>query len=306
LLMLKSTRNCHITDVKTLPDPRYVKLTVSIDEIFQSEYYEASMDVYNRSLSYKKKKLFAFGQYFWINIPSISAYEWHPMCVVNSSFSKKQCIFVVQKKPPKKADDTALGDGAPPKEEWSDAVCKLGEDGYEGRELVIDRMMEIKLDGPYGEPIIIDAYRKILIVVGGVGFVSYISFFEYMLKRAIKEETQISVDLVWLCKSPKIFLAFKSILREYSTRFDQDPERLFDIRLFYTERIQNAEVSEIETSIKLSLEYGRPNLIKELSYIEGLGTFTLVMASGPPSLLQSTQKVAVRFGAHYREESFVL
>jgi len=176
----------------------------------------------------------------------------------------------------------------------------------DGRRCVINRMMEIKLDGPYGEPIIIDAYRKILIVVGGIGFVSYISFFEYMLKRAIKDETQISVDLVWLSKSPKIFLAFKSILREYAARFDNDPERLFDIRLFYTQRIQSSKVSEIESSVKLSLEYGRPNLLKELSYIEGLGTFTLVMASGPKQLLQSTQKVAVRFGAHYREESFVL
>eukprot|EP00483_Globobulimina_turgida_P001285 UN01287 len=167
-------------------------------------------------------------------------------------------------------------------------------------------MMEIKLDGPYGEPIIIDAYRKILIVVGGVGFVSYISFFEYMLQRAIKEETQISVDLVWLAKSPQVFLGFQSILSKYAARFDNDPERLFDIRLFYTDRVQSSEVSEIQSRIKLTLEYGKPNLIKELSYIEGLGTFTLIMASGPKLLLQSMQRVAVRFGAHYRQESFVL
>jgi len=71
-------------------------------------------------------------------------------------------------------------------------------------------------------------------------------------------------------------------------------------------RVKNAQVSEIESSVKLSLEYGRPDLIRELSYIEGLGTFTLILASGPPELLLSTKKVAVRFGAHYREESFVL
>ena len=307
MLMIKSTRIAHIKDIKSLPDPRYVQLTVSMDEIFKSEVYEASIDVYNKSLSNKEKKLFPFGQYFWLNIPSISAYQWHPICVVNSSFYKKECTFIIQKKESLlfEADKEISNEGN--ENEWCEQVVKLGESGNnEERNKVLNRMMEIKLDGPYGEPIIIDAYRKILIVVGGIGFVSYISFFQYMLKRAIRDETQISVDLVWLCKDPKIYLAFKSILREYSARFDNDPERLFDIRLFHTQRVPSSQVSEIESSIQLSLEFGRPNLIKELSYIEGLGTFTLVMASGPPSLLQATQRVAVRFGAHYRQESFVL
>jgi len=292
LLMVKSTRIAHVTKVCRLPDPRYVKLTVRMDEVFKSEHYEASMDVYNKSLNGRRKKLFAFGQFFWMCVPSISPFQWHPLCVVDSSLSKRECTFVVQA--PK------AGDGS----SWSERVCALSEKEKKG--VVCDKMMELKLDGPYGEPIVIDAYRKILMVVGGAGFVSYISFFSYMLRRAIKEETQISVDLVWLCKDPKIYMAFQAILREYSARFDNDPERLFDIRLFYTQRVAPAEVSEIESSIKLSLEFGRPNLVKELSYIEGLGTFTLVMASGPPALLESTQKVAVRFGAHYREESFVL
>eukprot|EP01083_Nonionella_stella_P072516 195589_1 len=293
LLMLKSTRIAHITGVASLPDTRYVAVKVSIDEIFKSEVYEAAMDVYNKVLPRKQRKLFGFGQYFWINIPSISKYEWHPICCYDSNFSSQEAQFIVQQKNAVDKNEH---------KEWSEKVCDLADDD----EKVLDRMMEIKLDGPYGESIIIDAYRKILIVVGGVGFVSYISFFEYMLKRAVMEETQISVDLVWLCKSPHILLAFKSILRQYADRFDNDPERLFDVRLFYTQRVQSSVCSEIESQLKLSLEFGRPNLCKELSYIEGLGTFTLVMASGPPDLLKATQRVAVRYGAHYRQEQFVL
>ena len=303
MLMWKCTRIAHVLDIQRLNDQRYVEISVSVDEIFKSEIYEAHMDIYNKSLSNKDKKLFVFGQYFWINIPSVSSYEWHPICCVNSSLAKRECTFIIQKKQIKK--ETLELTQSNNSNEWCEKVCDL----VHSKEKIVNKMMEFKLDGPYGEPIIIDAYRKILIVVGGVGFVSYISFFEYMLKRAIRDETQISVDLVWLSKSPKIYLSFKSILREYAARFDNDPERLFDIRLFYTQRIQSSEVSEIQLSLgKLSLEYapGRPNLMKELSYIEGLGTFTLIMASGPAKLLQATQKVAVRYGAHYRQESFVL
>eukprot|EP01084_Bolivina_argentea_P313236 542423_1 len=297
LLMYKSTRILHIIDIKQLYDERYIQITCKIDEIFASELYEAKLNVYNKTLKNINKKLFSFGQYFWINIASISKYEWHPICCVNSNFVKKECIFIIQKKDVNNVSYNS--------NEWSSKICN-NLIVNKNKNKILNRMMEIKFDGPYGEPIIIDAYRKILIVVGGIGFVSYISFFEYMLTKAICDETQISVDLVWLAKSPKIFLSFKKILKQYAQRFDNDPERLFDIRLFYTQRIQSIQISEIQSSIKLSIEYGRPNLIKELSYIEGLGTFTLIMASGPKLLLKNTQKVAVRYGAHYRQESFVL
>merc|ERR1712154_755697 len=55
LLMLKSTRIAHITDIELLPDPRYVQITVSIDEIFKSEVFEADIDfIINHYLSKRR------------------------------------------------------------------------------------------------------------------------------------------------------------------------------------------------------------------------------------------------------------
>eukprot|EP00483_Globobulimina_turgida_P006478 UN06488 len=111
--MYKATRIVHITDIVPLLDERYCKVVCSVDEIFKSEVYEASMDVYNKSLGVEEKKLFAFGQYFWMNIPCISPYEWHPMCCVDSNFHAKECTFIVQK-------DGGKGHG---EGEWCEKVC---------------------------------------------------------------------------------------------------------------------------------------------------------------------------------------
>ena len=180
MLMWKCTRIAHVLDIQRLNDQRYVEISVSVDEIFKSEIYEAHMDIYNKSLSNKDKKLFVFGQYFWINIPSVSSYEWHPICCVNSSLAKRECTFIIQKKQIKK-ETLELTQNSSNNNEWCEKVCDL----VHSKEKIVNKMMEFKLDGPYGEPIIIDAYRKILIVVGGVGFHLYICNIEKRISRRL-------------------------------------------------------------------------------------------------------------------------
>jgi len=173
--------------------------------------------------------------------------------------------------------------------------------------------MDIKIDGPYGNPVIIDAYRKIIIIVNDIGFTGLIQFFDYMLNKAIKEETQISIDLLWFEHTPKIFLLYKSMLKQYKNNFDGDPDRLFDIRLFYTSKISKNEniksIKEYRSQLYgLSLEFTEYDidLTKELSYIDGLGTFTLVLASGTSNIINKAKQLSIKYGSHFRQELLTL
>lgn len=253
-----------ITDVEQLSHSPFIKFTIAVHNTVQNNEHD----------NY-------FGKYFLVNIPEISKYEWHPLTVSNMQVNENETEyeFIVSNN----------GD-------WTAKICDFGSNSSLVGSVV-------RLDGMYGEPIISDAYRKVLIICDGIGFISYIAFFQHMLHRAIRDESQLSVDLVWICDSPQILVHFAPMLKLYSNKFDADPERLFDVRVFFTNTgISDHERNEIESEIHLTLEEGSPNLMRELSYIQGLGTFTLILANGSSALLNETRKIAVNFSAHYREE----
>ena len=178
---------------------------------------------------------------------------------------------------------------------------------------VPESLCEIRLDGPYGIPMIHDAYRKILLVVDGAGYTAALGYFEYMLDLAVRGETQISVDLVWIAYDPHMFLPFQDCLRKYSKHYNNDPDRLFDVRLFYYMALSRDKVTAISTRCELVLEKGfdkhgnnKLRLLDELDYLHKLGSFTLIMAFGSEHLLTQCKRIAFRVGAHYRCDPFTL
>lgn len=317
----KQTRQCHVQSLtlsKSL-SKNLIELSIGFDEIFGDETKH----------NLGNNQLFEFGMFVYIKIWQVSRFEWQPFRIIACSSQNGIAKFLIWRNEQGGDGNLSLN--------WANKLHKLARSVDGNSEEM--RKLDVSVCGPYGEPLIVDSYRKILLIAEEMGITSMIGFFAYMLEKAIAEATQVSVDLIFIANNPKIFLQFQEVFALYSKKFDGNSERLFDVRLFY--RVSSSSdssddtITKIEEKVGLTLEEGTPDLVKELQYLEGtcffffifckrwhvsqyeytrnicyycvyckigLGTFTLIIVNGSESIIRQSERVAVRFGAHFRAD----
>jgi ferredoxin-NADP reductase len=141
---------------------------------------------------------FRAGDYVMLNVPAISALDWHPFSV--SSNPNKPDTFTVH----------VLSNGE------STFTGMLASKVKQNKQRNVD--FAVKLEGPYGQVALANwqtTYTRLVFVCGGIGATPIMSFLADLLhRRQTRQANHLqAVHLVWVVRSPEpIKLWFPDLL----------------------------------------------------------------------------------------------
>eukprot|EP00746_Dinoflagellata_sp_MGD_P125978 gnl/MRDRNA2_/MRDRNA2_60900_c0_seq1.p1 gnl/MRDRNA2_/MRDRNA2_60900_c0~~gnl/MRDRNA2_/MRDRNA2_60900_c0_seq1.p1 ORF type:complete len:829 (-),score=87.29 gnl/MRDRNA2_/MRDRNA2_60900_c0_seq1:59-2200(-) len=242
------------------------------------------------------------GQYCFVNVPAISAFDWHPFSLSSSPFDGFAQMFIKN-----------MGPGT-----FTDKLYKLAKDHDEGSSLVLN------VDGPYGSSLDPRGYSAILLIAGGIGITPMHSTFRMLSQLAQRQELPASLQLVrliWIGRSMELFAILLDSLAQLNL-----PGK-FEVVLYLTngERTQQQLTEKSSAAVQASLdakleELGDPPLIpqivsgrpcfdtmfEELEHFKDHGP-VLVKGCGPEPMILASQKAARRRNhIVYESELFTL
>lgn len=152
------------------------------------------------------------GQYFFINIPSLSLHEWHPFTA--SAVLDDGLIFYV-KVAPKRISAVSMHSRASETDSeflqlrrlpWSQRLAQLAEAGCVVPPLV-------RIYGPFGH-LEYTNYESLLLFAGGIGITPMIAIFTHLRKQAVLGQLPVklkTVVLVWMSRTVAEFRMFEEI-----------------------------------------------------------------------------------------------
>lgn len=136
------------------------------------------------------------GQYFNINIPSISLNEWHPFTA--SAVLPDGIYFYIKAMRP--ARDAVCGYHRVP---WTARLAALVQEAK--------AIPTVRLGGPYGNTHF-DDYANMVLFAGGIGITPMIAIFNDLLRRAMAGQAPRHIKtatLVWMTRSVSDFRLFE-------------------------------------------------------------------------------------------------
>jgi len=271
--MIRFTKACSTVMVHTLnvqSDPAVVKLAYTIES--------GGVGPWSGKFTPLKHEA---GQYCFINVPSISHYQWHPFTISSSPTDALTSHHI-----------KSMGNNT-----WTDQLVKLArkfESEAPLHELVVN------VDGPYGLPLDYAQYRTITLVAGGIGITPIIGIYSYLYSLAKSTQFPISLEtvkLIWVVRDPRIFASFQEIF--HSVASDSCGGK-FIIDLYATNK--DTESSGVLPHYK----HGRPDLFTTLASLAPYSISSLVFACGPEQLMDDCANVTMQYGLDFRRETFEL
>jgi NADPH oxidase len=188
------------------------------------------------------------GQWLFIQIPSISGWQWHPFTITSAPEDPYVSVHIRQV-----GDWTrALGDlvGVGPSVvqaltkqalagEYKDEKSSLGPNRGDFVELDTSRALpQVRIDGPYGAPAEDVFNVEVAVLVGaGIGVTPFASILKHIWYRQRKGNVGSlkRVEFFWVCRDAPSFGWFQSLLQEVEAA-QADPNFL-RINIYLTQKI---------------------------------------------------------------------
>ena len=243
------------------------------------------------------------GQYLFINIPSISKFQWHPYTISSTPEEKFVSIHL-----------RIVGD-------WTREVADLMQK-YKNNKMENSIFPKIKIDGPYGAPSE-DLYNyKVAMLIGaGIGVTPAASLLKSVWYRYYHKKPMPLSKLYfyWLNRDVEAFSWFQSLL---ATLEETVPSSKLEIHTYLTgqqnlDNVQNISCNWDEdddpvTRLKSRTRYGRPewkmvfgNVEKECRGVKEVGVFYCGAGALGKQLVQECKRFSSRKCAFvFRKEKF--
>jgi hypothetical protein len=249
------------------------------------------------------------GQHVYLNVPEISQLEWHPFSISSAAEDRVTTHHIKSQGP-----STFTG-------KLHDLFRQAIEEGRLSK-------VRVNVDGPYGVPLEYQRYEKIIFVAGGIGITNIHSSFKtlYVLAKAgLLPVTR--VHLIWVAKDASYFDMFQDTFRIVGR---DSLHARFKVSCYVTqeESVNSGKSSSAGSSSSsnhkgssgyngasskngslngsVPIEFGRPNLLRELVGLSAYGMHALVAASGPPELREMCHRLAIKCGVDFQDECFQL
>lgn len=157
------------------------------------------------------------GQWLFLQIPSISKYQWHPFTITSCPFDEYVSVHIRQVGDFTQALGDALGAG--------NAQAMFYEDEKGMYEVALQngqQMPALRIDGPYGAPAEDVFENEIAVLIGtGIGVTPWASILKniWHLRNSPNPPTRLRrVEFIWVCKDSGSFEWFQTLLSSLETQ----------------------------------------------------------------------------------------
>ncbi|KAI1348449.1 cytochrome b-245 heavy chain subunit beta [Xylaria sp. FL0043] len=265
------------------------------------------------------------GQWLFLQVPSVSNYQWHPFTITSCPYDPYVSVHVRQVGDFTRALGDAVGAGG--------AQAKLyeGVDPMGMYEVALQngqQMPSLRIDGPYGAPAEDVFDNEIAVLIGtGIGVTPWASILKniWHLRNSPNPPTRLRrVEFIWVCKDTGSFEWFQTLLSSLESQSSEAARipgsngvEFLKIHTFLTQKLDidtaqnivlNSVGSDVDplTELKARTNFGRPNFasifeamrngILDRTYINGLEgsmqTTVGVYFCGPSAAARDIQKAA--------------
>jgi len=243
--------------------------------------------------------------YCFVSMPNVDPFQFHPFSVSNS-LNHTKTEFLIK--------DMKSERGGQSNDEEDEKKCltpaifthRLRDlaVAMEGNQYLASQLFVI-IEGPYGVDCDFAAYDKVVLIAGGIGITPMHNVFatihdEIVAGNATKVPEMV---LLWVVRYPETFTMFQRTL----DNINQHRVPHMELMLYATRGAKHSSGSEVCDEISgVRWRQARPDLKKDLNFLENYGSRALVYACGPEPLIIDAKAVAYEFGCHFRRETFEL
>ncbi|KAI0467176.1 cytochrome b-245 heavy chain subunit beta [Xylaria cf. heliscus] len=265
------------------------------------------------------------GQWLFLQVPSLSNYQWHPFTITSCPYDPYVSVHIRQVGDFTRALGDAVGAGG--------AQAKLyeGVDPMGMYEVALQngqQMPALRIDGPYGAPAEDVFDNEIAVLIGtGIGVTPWASILKniWHLRNSPNPPTRLRrVEFIWVCKDTGSFEWFQTLLSSLESQSSEAARipgsngvEFLKIHTFLTQKLDidtaqnivlNSVGSDVDplTELKARTNFGRPNFLNifeamrngilDRTYINGLEgsmqTTVGVYFCGPTVAARDIQKAA--------------
>ncbi|KAI0023833.1 ferric reductase like transmembrane component [Xylariomycetidae sp. FL0641] len=295
------------------------KRTTKITRVVRHPYDVVEIQFEKPSFKYKA------GQWLFLQVPSVSGYQWHPFTITSCPYDPYVSVHVRQVGDFTRALGDAVGAGGAQAKLY-DGVDPMGM--YEVALQNGQQMPLLRIDGPYGAPAEDVFDNEIAVLIGtGIGVTPWASILKniWHLRNSPNPPSRLRrVEFIWVCKDTGSFEWFQTLLsslESQSTEAARIPGsngvEFLKIHTYLTQKLdmdthQNIVLNSVGaehdplTELKSRTNFGRPdfyrmfdtmrNGILDRTYINGLEgsmqTTVGVYFCGPSAAARDIQKAA--------------
>lgn len=218
------------------------------------------------------------GQWLFLQVPSISGYQWHPFTITSCPYDPYVSVHVRQVGDFTRSLGDAVGAGAAQSKLY-EGVDPMGM--YEVALQNGQQMPMLRIDGPYGAPAEDVFENEIAILIGtGIGVTPWASILKniWHLRNSPNPPRRLRrVEFIWVCKDTGSFEWFQTLLsslESQSTEAARIPGsngvEFLKIHTYLTQKLdmdtqQNIVLNSVGadhdplTELKARTNFGRPN-----------------------------------------------
>ncbi|EEU36169.1 uncharacterized protein NECHADRAFT_52952 [Fusarium vanettenii 77-13-4] len=238
------------------------------------------------------------GQWLFLQMPSISKYQWHPFTITSCPFDPYVSVHIRLIGDFTKAFGDAVGVG-PAQSKFYEEASVDPSAIYEVALQNGQQMPALRIDGPYGAPAEDVFNNEIAILIGaGIGVTPWASILKniwHMRNSDNGLERLRRVEFIWMSRDVTSFEWFQSLLSSLEDRPAEMPgastDQFLRIHTFLTQKLdadttQNVILNTVGsdtdplTQLKARTNFGRPNFrriftdirdgIADRTYLRGL------------------------------------
>ncbi|VBB71569.1 PaNox1 NADPH oxidase catalytic subunit encoded by the PaNox1 gene [Podospora comata] len=265
------------------------------------------------------------GQWLFLQVPSVSKYQWHPFTITSCPYDPYVSVHIRQVGDFTRELGNAVGAGGIHAKLY-EGVDPLGM--YDVALANGQKMPALRIDGPYGAPAEDVFENEIAVLIGtGIGVTPWASILKniWHLRNGPNPPTRLRrVEFIWVCKDTSSFEWFQTLLlslEEQSAEAARVPGssgvEFLKIHTYLTQKLdmdttQNIVLNSVGSSVdpltelKARTNFGRPNFgrifqsmsegIQNRTYLNGLEgnmrTTVGVYFCGPSAAARDIKKAA--------------
>lgn len=223
------------------------------------------------------------GQWLFLNVPSVSPYQWHPFTITSCPFDPYISVHVRQVGDFTRALASALGASSTDSRNKNlyDALDPMGI--YEIAPASGEDMPVLRIDGPYGAPAEDVFDNEIAILIGtGIGVTPWAAILKniWHLRSSPNPPRRLRrVEFIWVCKDTTSFEWFQALLSSLEAQSLEDAGgggEFLRIHTYLTQRLDIDMANNIVlnsvgqskdplTELNSRTNFGRPDFNKLLT-----------------------------------------